>query len=565
MKIVFFMFAILILSIFSILPLLRDGFFEFHDNTQVVRVYEMGKMLTHNVFPVRWVPDLGYGYGYPLFNFYAPLPYYVGGVFQLIGFDSLLSTKIMIGIGMLLSGITMFFFARKFFGTTGGLLSAILYIYFPYHAVNLYIRGAVGELFAYAFLPLLFLGIFSLFDVKKFYPRHLVPFLIFTFGVFLIAISHNLTFLMMILMLIPSLIVGIVVARSKSLFILVFVSAFIIGVLLSAFFTLPAYFEMRYTNVASQVGGGADFQDHFVCIGQFWNSGWGFGGSIPGCMDGMSFKLGKANILLMAVSIFLLVYSLYKKKLRVQEKVMITGNTLLLISFFLTLQVSSFIWENVPFMEYIQYPWRFINFISLFISFMAGYIVFSIRKIINKKILYALVGVLVIGIIAMNFKLFMPQRYNDYNSSYYTDQEYINFTVSKISDEYMPKGFQKPENKNDLPKELARLKDGNGELFVARNEPIHLKLQYKVSNADEIHINKAYFPSWKSYINGVPASLTPQNNGMVVNIGKGEGTLELKFENTQSQNIANIISFFAFFGLLIGIIVNSIRRNNYAK
>jgi uncharacterized membrane protein len=61
--------------------LFADGFYPMHDDTQVSRVVVMGRALIHGQFPVRWVSDLGYGYGYPLFNFYGPLPYYVGGFF----------------------------------------------------------------------------------------------------------------------------------------------------------------------------------------------------------------------------------------------------------------------------------------------------------------------------------------------------------------------------------------------------------------------------------------------------------------------------------------------------
>src|SRR5437870_2917084 len=94
--------AVLTLSIFSIFPLFHSGFFPMHDDTQVARVYEMGKALHDGMFPVRWVQDLGYGYGYPIFNFYSPLPYYIGGFLNLFGLDALLATKMTFIIGILL-------------------------------------------------------------------------------------------------------------------------------------------------------------------------------------------------------------------------------------------------------------------------------------------------------------------------------------------------------------------------------------------------------------------------------------------------------------------------------
>ncbi len=84
---------IILLSFWAIKPLLNNGFFPMHDDTQVARVYEMKKALADGVFPVRWSQDLGYGYGYPIFNFYAPLAYYVGGYINLLGFNSLNATS----------------------------------------------------------------------------------------------------------------------------------------------------------------------------------------------------------------------------------------------------------------------------------------------------------------------------------------------------------------------------------------------------------------------------------------------------------------------------------------
>ena len=89
---------VLLFSVIPILPLFHTGFFPMHDNTQVARVFEMGKALRDGMIPVRWAQDLGFGYGYPLFTFYAPLAYYVGGLFILLGLPALLATKILMGI-----------------------------------------------------------------------------------------------------------------------------------------------------------------------------------------------------------------------------------------------------------------------------------------------------------------------------------------------------------------------------------------------------------------------------------------------------------------------------------
>src|SRR3989344_680609 len=283
-KNIFPIFIVLILSFFSVKPLLMSGFFPIHDDTQVARVYEMGKALSDGMFPVRWAADLGYGYGYPIFNFYAPLAYYFWGALNLLGLDALVSTKIMMIVGIILSGVFMYFLARELWGEIGGLISSLFYVYAPYHAVNIYVRGDVAEFWAYAFIPLAFYGILKAFQEKKW-----IYVVLGSLGYAGIILSHNLT-AMMITPFLILFILFLFFKKTKEKQTGVYYYPFLvllIGIGLSAFYWLPALFELRFTNVLSQIGGGADFRDHFVCMVQLWQSPWGFGGSAAGCVDGM--------------------------------------------------------------------------------------------------------------------------------------------------------------------------------------------------------------------------------------------------------------------------------------
>ena len=113
----------LLISLSLLWPLFAAPFFTHHDDVQVIRLFEMDKCFKDHQIPCRWVPDLGGVYGYPLFNFYAPLAYYLGGLLSILGFDVLLSTKLMIGTGMLLSGVGMYLLAKQFWGDTFGMLT----------------------------------------------------------------------------------------------------------------------------------------------------------------------------------------------------------------------------------------------------------------------------------------------------------------------------------------------------------------------------------------------------------------------------------------------------------
>lgn len=76
---------LLLVTIPSYISLLRSGFFPIHDDLPVVRQYAVEVCLRDGQIPCRWTEELGYGYGYPLMNFYPPLPYLVGLIPRAMG------------------------------------------------------------------------------------------------------------------------------------------------------------------------------------------------------------------------------------------------------------------------------------------------------------------------------------------------------------------------------------------------------------------------------------------------------------------------------------------------
>src|SRR5258708_7593141 len=85
----------LVLSLSLLWPLFQAPFFTHHDDIQTIRLYEMDRCFKDKQIPCRWVPDLGGLYGYPLFNYYAPLPYYFGELIYYFTHSLIISVKLM--------------------------------------------------------------------------------------------------------------------------------------------------------------------------------------------------------------------------------------------------------------------------------------------------------------------------------------------------------------------------------------------------------------------------------------------------------------------------------------
>jgi hypothetical protein len=532
--------CILIFSIPAIRPLFHEGFFPMHDDTQPTRVHEMTVSLRSGQFPVRWVSDLGYGYGYPIFNFYAPLPYYLGSVFELIGYDSITATKLMMGIGMIVAGITMYFLAKDLAGEGAGILASILYMYAPYHSVDLYVRGAVGELFAYAFLPLVILG--CVLTRKRF--------LMGVIGVAAVLVSHT-VFGMIILWLLGA--YGIVLillyflhyVKKEDIFL--FICMCLLGIGLSSFFILPAFAEKQFTNVSTLVTGGSDFHQHFVYLDQLWDSQWGYAGSAPGYADGMSFKIGKLHIFFSIISLYLLIYFWY---LRVRHKkliVAVIGAVILVtVSIFFMTDSSSVFWETLPGFSFIQYPWRFLTLTVLGLSLIGG---IGISFISQKVGLFVSLA-LSIAVIFYNGKYFAPQTYTSPSVGAYTDVMSMRFAISKISDEYLPENFIIPSDPSEISLVPLHSTDYIRVKQRVKDLPTQKIYTVEASQTAPLLTEMTQFPGWHAYIDGKELSTSTKNGRINVTIPSGSHTIEFLFTNTKVRTLANAISLLSLFLLV---------------
>ena len=546
---------VIIFAYFAFKPLLIQGFYPMHDNTQVARTYEMTKALGDGMFPVRWVQDLGYGYGYPLFNYYDPLAFYVSGIIGLTT-NALAATKTMIIIAIILSGISMYVLGKEFWGIKGGLVSSVFYMFAPYHAVDIFVRGDIAESFAYALIPFLFYGLWILFKRKSKLGGVLVSALSFA-G---IITAHNLTALMVAPFAVLFAVLLLLFDRKNLKRNAMYAAAsFILGAGLSAFYSAPAILEMKYSNVLSQVGGGANFRDHFVCLYQFWTSPWGYGGSTKGCIDGLSFMIGKYHILLslavIAVGMFLV---FAKKKIDKEQKskiyVIFAAGAGALLSVFLATQASQPIWEATRVMAFLQYPWRFLVLISFFASFITGAAVWYLEKHPgNKNLNLVLSAAIIIFVIIVSVKFFVPQKVLNVNASDYTNAFALEWTASNTSHEYMPASFQRPKSYYDIP-DIKNLTSKDLSVNIVKHKTGYMLVDLKVNSPGTYILPVAYFPAWQAKLDGKTVKLSENERGMEIFLPKGVHNLSLNFSQTPIELASDFITIASILILILGII-----------
>src|SRR3989338_2001247 len=198
---------VLFFSILISLPLLKSGLYEMHDDQHVARLYLFDKSVKEGQIPVRWVDELGFGFGYPLFVFYPPFVYMLGEIFHLLGFGFINSVKLVFFISIFGSGIAMFILVKELWGKLAGLTAALFYTFLPYRALDIYVRGALAESFSFVWLPLILWSFYKLSNLQeqsdyKLYRRKSANYtLLSATFLALLMITHNLIFLPFMLIL----------------------------------------------------------------------------------------------------------------------------------------------------------------------------------------------------------------------------------------------------------------------------------------------------------------------------------------------------------------------------
>ncbi len=568
-KLVLYIIFFAVMSAVALLPLFHSGFFTMHDDQQIARLYELTQILHQGQLPPRWVPDLGFGYGYALFDFYPPLVYYLGFLVHSLGFGYIDSTKIVMGLGFVLSALFMFLWIRKRFGTVPGLVAATLYTYAPYHAVDLYVRGAFAEFFSFVWIPAVFWS-FDMLSEKKTWKWTLITGILLSF----VLLTHDLIAMQASVFIAGYMCWTLFEKRTEwKKVILWYIVAGGIALGLTAYFWLPSLVDKQYTLVdAILTKDLASYQLHFVCLKQLWTGPWGYGASIPECSDQLSFEIGKMHLIASGVALLLLLVAWLKGK---KEK---TGFILFLflnlfVATWLTTSKSLFLWNMIKPFAYIQFPWRFLLFSALFSSSLTGVVVWQIGRFSQKGAWVAaiLIGCISIGLMAGNMH---PENYLSKSDKDYTSYQDIAWRISRSSYEYVPKEVRTV--KSDINTTLvaitpdtiasspAIILSGKATILTQKNTAADKSFLIHATSQATIRINTFAYPGWMVFVDG--RQVTPDTNNplhlLTVSVPTGEHSIVAVFRETSPRLVADMVSLIT---LIICILISGIFAKRHVQ
>ncbi len=387
---------VLLLCLFAIAPYLEPGYFwSAHDaRHDVYFLFEYDRAVQDGIWFPRWGPDFTFGYGYPFWVVYGPLSTFIGELlhhFLRLGWEA--SVETVFALSILASAIGVYGFMRSWAGRRAALLAAVVYVYVPYHLVDIYVRAALAESVALAIIP------FVMWAARE---TTLRPRLSAATGLAVAYAALMLTSNLVTLIFTPLLALYIAAlilyqanreqpwrALSKESFFPLIAqllrlgippaTGLLLGLGLSAIFWLPALVESKYVNQAQWYGGYYSPLQHVVYLHQLFSPQWGFGISIPGpdeaAQGGMSYQIGAVPFVLAVLSLLVAARArgLLKLEMRFFQAVLV--GVLLL-----TLPISAWAWNHLPVIPYAQFPWRYLMLAMFPLAVLSGSLLLSGRS-----------------------------------------------------------------------------------------------------------------------------------------------------------------------------------------
>jgi hypothetical protein len=364
---------ILALSVFAWAPLMTSAyFFQAHDAPHsIFYLVEFDQTLRDGYLWPRWAPDFAFGYGYPLFNIYAPLAIYAAEIFHVVGLSFVASVKAVYALVTIAAGLGMYLFVRRLFGRTAGLLAAVVYMYVPFHLVEIFVRSAYSEFVALALLPIVLYAFTELVAAPSLARLALTG---LVYG--MLALTHHtsfFTFTPFLIVYILFLLVGTWRGKGKSHALratLHSLAGGVLGLSLAAIYLVPLLAESRYVKLEQWTAYNYDYGQHFVYFSQLLSPLWDYGYSGPGIEDGMPFQLGAVALVLVAFGAWRALSSHFPHRRTALFYLAATGIIVWLMS-----PAAQFVWQGLPIASLVQFPWRLLGLTAITMSVVAGSLV----------------------------------------------------------------------------------------------------------------------------------------------------------------------------------------------
>lgn len=524
----------------------------------IFRIAEMGYSLqAGNPYP-RWAANFYYGYGYPIFNYYAPLTYHLGNWVTLFQpHRAVAGAKILFVGAALLGTVGAYLLGREFGGQGGGLLGAAAFAFAPYILlINPHIRGDLPEVFALASVP------WALWSWERLWGgggKAIWVTAILSAGITLL--SHNLTGLTTMLLLMALSAWQWLVGKNHARFGWALLAGFL-TVTLTAFFWLPFLLERSYIRLDVASEGHYDFRNHFVLLRDLlaflrpvdWRA----------ATNNATMSAGPLMVAL-AVAGFIVALVWQRKTSRLRRLCFYLLSSLL--CFWLITPGSRWIWEAIPGMAYYQFPWRFLGpLAALLVPLVASLGTVALSGKRHAALLAVSCGAILITAMPGLYPIPWPSDFGPVDPLTLLDSELQGrWRGTTSTDDFIPTTV------DVIPGPAQSLLDSyrtppldrvnhttisdDTTVIALADVPWRNRFAVQAPRETLLRLFLFYFPGWKAYVNGqeTPITLANPEGFITLRVPAGEHEVLLSFEDTPPRTAGWFIAGISLVVFLVAV------------
>jgi hypothetical protein len=545
------------LMMWTSVPCTHDGHLHVHRIAAIRYAWENGIHFS------RWVPDLAFGYGYPFFVYREPGPLYAILLPHLMGLPLAAASNLFYALTILAAGWFMFLWVRDIAGARAGFVSAVAYMAAPYLLLDALVRGNAPESMALPLFPfLLWMG------RRWILKGTVVPFLLSILGLALLSLSHNIsTLIFSVTLLVYLLAISLIERLSWKPLFGRLALLFGLGLGLTFFYTGGALLEMDQVTLSqSTVTRNNDFHYNFASAAEILAP---VAANDPNLVNPpLPIRLGWVPVILALIGA---TTPLWKRWMNQEQRwhvlLMVMGALLFII---MALPVSLPLWEGLPLLDFVQFPWRFIGRAALPIAFLAGMPFMLPAAETSNKQRVLIFNIAAAAAIVLLILEAMPALYpriceEDPFPTIVDVHAYESATGLVGVD---PEGSYFPRTVHKRPQESALEED-----YVEGRTPQRFDLSAvpEGSTADvtydklgaTIAINNPepftarylsfYFPGWTAVMDDRPVSITPSDpEGLITfPVPSGEHVITIQWGLTPLRSALTVVSILALVGIAV--------------
>jgi len=506
----------------------HDSYFHFRRFNALINA------LGNGTFPSYIDYDAMFGYGYLVKAFYSDIiliPFAAIALFTspIFGYQFMIFTMTVI------CGILTYISVNKIYkNPLAAFLSAILYTFCVYKLLDTFQRGAIGEAFSFAFVPLIFWGLYEIIkgDYRKWY--------IIAIGYSLMIFTHLLSSVLMFITMIIILIIYYKPLVKEPKRISCLLIGGVVSLILLAYYLYPMLEQMLSDNFYYQsktiMSSPHDARLSNLTIIQ---------GLFSGIVQPRQLFLPGIGFMLTCTVALRIFVKGKSPILRSLDTGVIIGVVYIIFTSFLIP------WNIFPLdkLSFIQFPWRLYEFVSFFFAIAGGYYLSQLLQT-HKQVVIG-IAMIVLGsmlVIVNDAKYYQDDR------SYYN----INAEPNDLN-RYHLGGFEYLPAK--VPHSEYFLERGDSIAIKNETTSIHNFKRHKgITSFDiELNLNEKlelplnYYKGYKAAVNGQNIVVEESNNGLVEVEVNQPGRIDVWYAGTPVQKISWYITLISILGLCVYI------------